>query len=184
FTHQAPSLIIGLSRAHNGISPAILDSMLQSFPYQGAFLNFAFEKSQSPYGEVYLEAIKKKIPKNTTRGIFILGVSPASFTAPTYFKTSQDVIENDQKSLIGKINELNKNPNYEYIRKGYGGSLYKALFPYNPQVTTVFHSNGWEEFKLYSDHYRISEEDIANWTSQTMGEYRRVMKTNPEVVSQ
>lgn len=183
FTHQAPSLIIGLSRAHNGISPAILDSMLQSFPHQGEFLNFAFEKSQSPYGEVYLEAIKKKIPKNTTRGIFILGVSPASFTAPAYLTTAKDIKENDEKSLIGKISELNKNPNYEYIRKGYGGSLYKALFPYNPQVTTVFHSNGWEEFKLYSGNYHVSENDVAKWTSQTMGGYKKLMKTNPEVVS-
>ena len=184
FTHQSPSLIIGLSRAHNGISPEILDSTLQSTPYERGFLNFAFEKSQSPYGKVYLEAIKKKVPKHTTRGIFILGVSPASFTAPVRFTTADEINKNDKQSLIGKISELNKNPNFEYIRKGYGGSLYRGLFPFNPQITTVYHDNGWEEFKRSSKNYHISDEDVAKWTSQTMGGYKRVMKEQPEVVSE
>jgi len=184
FTHQSPSLIIGLSRAHNGISPGILDSALQSIPHEGGFLNFAFEKSQSPYGKVYLEAIKKKVPKHTTRGIFILGVSPASFTAPVRFTTADEINKNDQQSLVGKISELNKNPNFEYIRKGYGGSLYRGLFPHNPQITTVFHDNGWEEFKRSSKNYLVSDEDVAKWTSQTMGGYKRVMKERPEVVSE
>lgn len=184
FTHQSPSLIIGLSRAHNGISPRHLDSMLQAIPYQGGFLNFAFEKSQSPYGKVYMEAIKRKIPKHTTRGVFILCVSPASFTASVRFTTDQDIYENDKNSLIGKISELNQNPNFEYIRKGYGGSLYRGLFPHNPQITTVFHSNGWEEFTLSSEHYHVSEEEVAKWTSQTIGSYKRVLREHPEVVSQ
>jgi len=161
-----------------------MDSVLHTVPYEGGFLNFAFEKSQSPYGKVYLEAIKKKIPKNTTRGIFILGVSPASFTATVRFTTAEEINKNDEKTLVGKISELNKDPNYEYIRKGFAGSLYKGLFPYNSQVTTVFHDNGWEEFKLSTKNYQVTDEDIAKWTSQTMGGYKRVLKEQPEVVSE
>lgn len=183
FTHKSTSLIVGLSRAHNGISPGVLDSVLYDTPYEGGFLNFAFEKSQSPYGKIYLEAIKKKIPQMTTRGIFIMGVSPASFTAPMHFKSPQDIDANDKRSLIGKVSQLNTDPNFEYIRKGYAKSLYKGIFPSNERPTTVFHDNGWEEFKLYAEHYTVTQEDIENWTSQTMGGYKRVMKQNPEIVS-
>ncbi len=183
FTHQSSSLIIGLSRAHNGISPKILDSILAEIPYQGGFLNFAFEKTQSPYGGVYLEAIKKKIPEQTKQGIFILSVSPGSFMRPIHLTSAQEIDNLDKKSLVGKIKQLNKNPNYEYIRKGYGGSLYKGLIPHNAQITTVFHDDGWEEFRLSAEGYQVSKEDVAHWTSQTIGGYRRMMKTNPEVVS-
>src|SRR5690606_29599025 len=184
FTHQSPSLIVGLSRAHDGISPRIMDSVLHTVPYEGGFLNFAFEKSQSPYGKVYLEAIKKKIPKNINRCIFILGGSPASITATIRFTTAEEINKNDERTLVGKISELNKDPNYEYIRKGFAGSLYKGLFPYNSQVTTVFHDNGWEELKLSTKNYQVTDEDIAKWTSQTMGGYKRVLKEQPEVVSE
>lgn len=183
FTHQSPSLIIGLSRAHNGISPKVLDSALSEVPYQRGFLNFAFEKSQSPYGKVYLEAVKKKIPEKTKQGIFILSVCPGSFMTPIQLTTEQEIEDLDKKSLVGKINQLNKDPNYEYIRKGYGGSLYKALIPHNAKITTVFHNDGWEEFRLSAQGYRVSNEDMAHWTSQTIRGYRGMMKTNPEVVS-
>ncbi|WP_417362042.1 hypothetical protein [Galbibacter sp.] len=183
FTHQSPSLIIGLSRAHNGIDPSVLDSVLDGTPYEGGFLNFAFEKSQSPYGKIYFEAIKKKIPKQTTKGVYILTVSPGSFSAPVRITSVEQIIAFDQNSLLGKIGQLNKNPNYEYIRKGYGGSLYKGFLPNNPQITTVFHDNGWEEFKLFKGSYHITEEDIANWTSQTIGGYRLIMKEHPEKAS-
>lgn len=183
FTHQSPSMIIGLSRAHNGISPGVLDSALQGLPFQGGFLNFAFEKSQSPYGRVYLEAIKKKIPPQTTKGIYILSVSPGSFSVPAGITTEDQIVEIDKNTLLGKIKQLNKNPNYEYIRKGYGGSLYKGLIPNNSQITTIYHHDGWEEFQLFKGSYHITQENITNWTSQTIVGYRQLMKQHPEQVS-
>src|SRR5690606_17884978 len=110
FTHQSSSLIIGLSRAHNGISPKILDSILAEIPYQGGFLNFAFEKTQSPYGGVYLEAIKKKIPEQTKQGIFILSVSPGSFMRPIHLTSAQEIDNLDKNRWLGKLSNSIKIP--------------------------------------------------------------------------
>ena len=70
FTYKAGSLVLGISRAHDGISPAIIEQKLNN-SIQKPVLNFAFEKSQSAFGKVYLNAIKHKIDTTSTNGLYM-----------------------------------------------------------------------------------------------------------------
>lgn len=183
FTHASPSLILGLSRAHYALDPATLEESLNGVDHESPFLNFAFEKSQSPYGQVYLEAALKKIPEHTSKGIYILGVSPGNFSVPNRLRTPEDILEFDRQMMIGKVDNLNTHPNLEFVRKCFGRSLYKGIFPHDHRISTVFHDNGWEEFRLYAPGYQITADDIAYWQEETVTGYTQLAKVIPEHIS-
>ncbi|THD69966.1 hypothetical protein E7Z59_06465 [Robertkochia marina] len=183
FTHQSASLILGLSRAHYAFDPETITKQLEEVDYQGPFLNFAFEKSQSPYGEVYLNAILKKIPESTAKGIYIMGVSPGSFSASNRLRTPEDILEFDSGTMLGKMNNMNTHPNLEFVRKCFGRSLYKGIWPHDHRISTVFHDNGWEEFRLYAPGYRITQESIDHWQRETVSGYSKLADVIPEHVS-
>lgn len=183
FTHQTPSLVLGLSRAHYAMDPYTIGAELEDVNYQGPFQNFAFEKSQSPYGEVYLRAVLEKIPEHTVKGIFILGVSPGSFSASNRLKTPEDIHEFDSKTMVGKMTEFNADPNLEFVRKCFGRSLYKGVFPHDHRISTVFHENGWEEFRLEAPGYTITQSDINYWQKETVEGYTRLAAVIPEHIS-
>ena len=183
FTHDSPSLILGLSRAHYAFDPASVMNQLTQVELQGPMLNFAFEKSQSPYGEVYLNAILKKIPQNTTKGLYIMGVSPGSFSASNRLLSPKDIYEFDAQTMIGKMTNFNAHPNLEFVRKCFGRSLYKGIWPHDHRISTVFHDNGWEEFRLSAPGYQITREDIAFWQQETVTGYTRLAGVIPEHVS-
>lgn len=183
FTHQSPSLVLGLSRAHYAFDPESLELSLNGLDYDGPFLNFAFEKSQSPYGEVYLTAIIKKIPTSTRKGIYIMGVSPGSFSASNRLTTPSDIYEFDSATMLGKMKNINVHPNLEFVRKCFGRSLYKGVWPHDHRISTVFHENGWEEFKLSAPGYKISDESITHWQKETVSGYSKLANVIPEHIS-
>lgn len=182
FTHTSTNMVLGLSRAHFGMDPSTLDKELSPLTEEG-FLNFAFEKSQSPYGEVYLEATEKKLKKHTKNGIFMLCVSPGSFSVPNRLKTDKEILAFDERMMIGKVNNLNRHPNYEYVRKCFGRSLYKGLLPHDHRITTIFHDNGWEEFRLKTGEYEIDQKQIKIWQEETISGYSKIVQALPEYVS-
>lgn len=170
FTHQAGSLILGISRAHDGIAPNILEENLEQFKVDKPFLNFAFHLSQSPYGPVYLEAVKKKIKKDSRNGVFILGVSVGNICIPDYTKDSPEEFS-DKYSILAKVKNLNSDPNFEYIRKSFGKALYKGFT--EPQTgIRVIHDDGWIEVDVQSKKFNINQKDIDKWKNQTMQSYK------------
>jgi len=183
FTHASPNLVLGLSRAHFGLDPATLSRELSPLMKEEDFLNFAFEKSQSPYGEVYLEAIKKKLKKGTKDGVFLLCVSPGSFSVPNRLKTEEEILAFDKQMMIGKVKNLNTHPNFEYVRKCFGRSLYKGILPQDHRITTVFHDNGWEEFRLKAGTYEIDQKQIKFWQDETAKGYSKIADALPEYIA-
>ena len=67
------NLILGNSRAAQGIQPAYLKSLNGE-----NFYNFSFTIFDSPYGETYLKAVQEKIKPGTKSGNFIITVDPWS----------------------------------------------------------------------------------------------------------
>ena len=183
FTHASPNLILGLSRAHFGMDPATIGKEFSKLTGNGDVLNFAFEKSQSPYGEVYLRAIKKKLKENTKNGVFLLCVSPGSFSVPNRLRTEKEILEFDERMMIGKVHNLNRHPNYEYVRKCFGRSLYKGILPHDHRITTVFHENGWEEFRLKAGKYEIDQQQIKSWQDETVTGYTKIVDALPEYIA-
>lgn len=72
------SLIIGTSRSAQGMVPYIVDSMLVNSGYDLPINNFSFNVSYSPFGEVYYDAICRKIDtlNCNKKGLYIVAVDP------------------------------------------------------------------------------------------------------------
>ncbi|UII76138.1 hypothetical protein LV716_18015 [Flagellimonas sp. HMM57] len=176
FTQEAEGIILGLSRANTGITPHILNKELSAVTKYVPTTNFAFEKFQSPYGEVYLNAIKKKLSIQKERSLSILCVTPGSLTAPKGMD-SNAIFKMDKKSMLGKVSDYTSNPNYDYIIHCYGQSLYNALITSKEDNQTTLHTDGWREFKLKSNLYEVTQEDIEYGKSFTLENHKNANET-------
>ena len=132
------NLIIGTSRAAQGLQPRVFDSVLGIDMY-----NYSFTIMDSPFGKVYLESIKRKHNKNKN-GNFVVTVDPWAISSwsnnPNDLKQFR---ENDR--LLAKTKYVNLNPNFEYIIDNLGGNFKDIFIP--PSDNLFLHSNGWLEVK-------------------------------------
>ena len=173
FTQEAGSLILGLSRADVGISPFIIEEELKNYNFfNKPLINFALNEAH--FGEVYYEAIKKKI--ETSNGIFILSISPGNFTAPLGLDDKK-VFEYDERLTLGKIDNFTSTPNYNYIMNTYGAPLYNSFHRLDQWNHRVSHLNGWNEIKLENEVDTITNKDIEYWKSLTFKFYNQKIKT-------
>jgi len=177
FTYPAGSMILGVSRAFDGIAPAVIEEELGQEGIAAPVLNFAFELAQSPYGAVYLEAIQKKLKPDVKNGLFILSVSPGNLTIPQHVPDSAGSIT-DEHSLFTKIEAMNRQPNFEYIRAFYGESLYKAFIRYAPYNIRTVHKDGWMEVVLKTKNVDIQQYEMDGWKGQTINSYKERIRTH------
>lgn len=168
FTQKASGLIVGVSTANRGINPAIIEEKLNELNYDTPIVNFALDVSNSSFGEVYLEAIKKKIKPKESKQLFIISVTPAAFAAPANM-ASEDILNIDKNhTILGKVSQVDINPNYNYILNTYEQPLYNALHPYEKWNFFTVHDNGWLEITLVTGKDTISNSDIKHWKSKNL----------------
>lgn len=132
------SMILGDSRAMQGIQPAILDSCLINCNYKLPTYNFSFTIAQIAYGPSYLEAVKQKLDTSVSNQLFILSVNPWMLAN----RTPKDSIESDmifQDSPPHNMKNMGMKPNVEYLIKNYNYFHFKAIFRKNSKM----HKDGW-----------------------------------------
>lgn len=167
FTQESGSLILGLSRADQGIAPQILEEKLSDLEYDMPITNFAINLDHSAYGKLYLQGIKEKLNPQLKNGLFILTVSTGAFTTP--LKMKDDAVFNmDKKGVIGKTTNLKHNPNYDYIINNYAQPLYNGVINLNSWSHHIAHDNGWNEFTLVSHLDTLKHDDMQFWKTQTL----------------
>jgi len=141
-------MVLGSSRAAQGVIPTVLDKVLSSDLYDGELFNFSFTRDNSPYGPAYLGAIVKKLDKNSTNGLYILAVDPWVLSMPIGIT---DFPENDMQP--GNMSNVTSNPNLEYLIRNYNyawGSLIGG--PFSTKDTVQFlHDDGWLEINVPMD---------------------------------
>lgn len=169
FTHKGGSLIVGLSRAHEGIVPSIIEEEFINNQINKPVLNFGFQKSQAPYGDVLLKAIKNKIDTTKNNNLFILCVSPGSFL----ISKSNSEKNIDKNIMLNRMTNFNKTPNFEYIRKCYGQPLYTSLIPKNKSIREI-HSDGWMNFKSKIGNYTVKDSQVQLWKKQNLYAFEKV----------
>lgn len=179
FCGEGQHLILGLSRAQNGMVPSVINQTLFGEKSNDSIINFAFEKSQSPFGEIYSNAIRNKIKNSDKRGIYIISVSPGNFLAKKD-TDEEGVLKRDKKlMMLGKVDDVTSNPNFSYLTNFYGSSTYNVFLNNNKKNKTsnkIVHRNGWMEFKLKSPSYDVTPQDLASWKSETIIGYKSVME--------
>ena len=112
------SLILGSSRAAQGIVSTILNDELDEAILEGEIYNYSFTVLHSPFGAVYLNAIKEKLSEKTKKGLFIISVDPWSISSRIDIDYPRE-----SKLELAKISEFNSYPNYDYLRNAYQDSF-------------------------------------------------------------
>lgn len=152
---RAKNLILGSSRAAQGIVPEKIKTGLKR-----DFFNFAFTNYNSPYGLCYLEAAKKKFHKED-QALTILEVSP--FVLSNYdrnMNAGEEIFE-ECETAPSNMWMTQVDPNFEYIIRNYSEDL-RTLTGIKPRPYAIYlHDDGWLEIKIPLDtaYFRKNTED-------------------------
>jgi len=142
-TPKQHSLILGTSRAAQGIQPEVFNSILKK-----KISNYSFTVVHSPFGETYLNSIKKKIIPNSKDGLFIITVDPWSLSSFT--ETPDDSLSfRELKLALANTNFVNINPNPIYLMNNWNSKYYKLIT--NKKSEMFLHKNGWLEVSINLD---------------------------------
>lgn len=175
------SMILGDSRAMQGIQPSVLDSCLAKSKYKLPTYNYSFTIAQTSYGPSYLKAIKRKLDTSSYNQLFIITVNPWMLANRTpKLKLESDSIF--QNTPPHNMIYTSMKPNLEYFIKNYHYFHFKSIFRRNNKL----HKNGWlEENNLPKDKQIFLEwkskqiEMFNNWKREwRVSEYRLKWLTN------
>jgi hypothetical protein len=138
------SLVVGTSRAAQGIVPEELDA--RALGFGGALYNFAFTSANSRYGKVYLGVIERKLVRapGGAPGLFLLEVSPLSISAE---KGGVKPLR-EEETFLAKLHLLSTNPNPEYPlyvpERGYD-IIDRNVRRLRGRTRLLLHEDGWLE---------------------------------------
>lgn len=156
------SLIIGTSRAANGLHPDVLNHILkQEYPTINLY-NFSFTLDDSPFGKIYYEAICEKIKENTKKGVFIVAVDPWSISCKKG-ECYNDSAFRENKGCLGKIRWVNLYPNFPYLINNYHEPYLSILYKrikidiFNMQPDKFLHNDGRFEVLVPLDSTSINK---------------------------
>jgi hypothetical protein len=152
----AGSLVLGTSRAAQGIKPGVLAARLANKGYEGPWLNYAFTLAESPYGPGYLSSIQRKLAPGTKKGLFVLAVDPWSLALPNdvklgdrRFSKGRNVIFPEEKSMVSQLASVSQNPNVDYLAHYLHKPFYQLLLNTDTaHVVERLHPDGWLEIAL------------------------------------
>lgn len=151
---RAQSLIIGTSRAGQGLQPGFFGKEM---------FNFGFSIIDSPYGATYHRAIRRKLKKGGDAA-FIVEVNPVALS--DYEKTEP----REDKATLGRIFMVSGHPNLNYLLRCHEGPMWKLALPSEPpEIPFVVHRDGWTE--LRDPRVPLQPEDRIAGTSEY---YRKI----------
>lgn len=160
-TKKQTNLIIGTSRAAQGLQPKVFDEVLQD---EAPFFNYAFTLAQSPFGPIYFNSIQKKLDTTQKNGTFIVTVDPWTICAATKNPNDSSAFRETDLALANTQN-VNQNPNWGYLYHNFGGKYHQILFPARTKM--YLHKDGWLEVTLRTDTATIKKR-----TLRKMKDYR------------
>jgi hypothetical protein len=161
-TPKQTSLVLGSSRAAQGILPEVINKILG----RKDIYNYAFTIAHSPYGPTYLESITKKLDEHSANGIFILTVDPWSVSSTGSLPNdSLDFIE--RRLALGTTKSVTSRPNFLYLFHSYDMPL-ADLFKKNENTGMFLHDDGWLEVTVPMDSI-----SVAGRTNVKISDYRK-----------
>jgi len=161
---KAENLILGSSRSAQGLNPA---EIAQESSVE--FFNYSFTNYNSPYGQCYFAAAKKKFTE-TKDVITILEVNP--FILSNYRKNMEgdNEIFEECEAAPSNMWTVDVEPNFEYIIRNYSED-WRTLTGIMPRPYSIYlHDNGWLEIEMPFDtaYFRKNTEDkVRNYNELT-----------------
>jgi hypothetical protein len=149
-TPKQKSLIIGTSRAAQGLKPEIFKKKLDIDIY-----NYAFTVTHSPYGPVYLNSIKSKLDQNNKKNAtFIVTVDPWSISSITKDPNNVKLFRENELCLAN-TSIVDAKPNFTYIFNNLSGKFATVITNYKRKE--YVHENGWLEVSVSMDTASVEE---------------------------
>ncbi|NNC50715.1 MAG: hypothetical protein HKO01_09295 [Flaviramulus sp.] len=146
-TPKASSMIIGDSRALQGLQPAIINEYYNNSKFDLPIFNYSFTISQGLIGSHYRKSILKKIDANTKKGLFIIAINPWMLGSKKENNNYKGEFK-ESGTPPHNMNFISMNPNFEYLLKNYNYFHFKAVF----RKKSFLHKDGWlEENNLPKD---------------------------------
>lgn len=154
-TPRQTALIIGSSRAAQGLHPEALSPILK----RDDIYNFAFSLHDSPYGEIYFKSVQRKLEPQTQGGIFLLEVNPwtIGIDSAALLKT-KGYRETD--NFLDNTHFVALNPNIEYLIESYSKSyinIFKDRSKVGLNETFFVEADGWLHVTLSPNGKNILE---------------------------
>ena len=166
----AGSLVLGTSRAAQGIRPAVLAARLGG-QYDAPLLNYAFTLTHSPYGPAYLASIRRKLRPAVRNGLFIVAVDPWSLSAAGHAgKTAVEQFP-EANSFIGQLREVSQSPNLAYLTRYQTKPLYRLPLDF-ATATERLHPDGWLEVNIGLDSAQVRAR-----TARKLRDYQQLAAT-------
>lgn len=142
-TSGEKSLILGTSRAAQGILPSVINKSLDGMGLYLPIYNFSFTGTASPYGELYYKAVDKKIDKSSYKnGLFILSVDPWGLSIN---EEDKDVYREYNRCLA--YVDVYMKPNFQY--------MFKYISPLSNDKSMTLHDDGWYELDIPMDSLEL-----------------------------
>lgn len=158
-TSKQQNMILGTSRAAQGLQPKVFEQILKK-----DINNFAFTAEHSPFGEVYLESIKRKHNKKED-GLFIIAVDPWSISS--WSSSPNDLSQfRENKLCLNKTKIVNLNPNIFYILDNLSERRLDILFQNKSNM--FLHKDGWLEIS----NIKMDSASVADRVSSKIETYR------------
>jgi hypothetical protein len=163
-TPKQTSLIIGTSRASQGIMPSILNNGLGAY-FELPILNYCFTLNNSSFGKVYLESIRNKLALDGNNGLFIVTVDPWSVSAIAHDPNDETLFpEND--NFLAKMDNVSSNPNFDFLFDFYPNPYYEIIYRRIKKGPLKLHEDGWLEVSVEMDSSTVQRR-----TARKMKEY-------------
>ncbi len=154
-TDKASSLILGGSRAAQGIKPEVINKMVDL--EDNKIINHSFALGPSSFGPNYYKEVTKKLSKKSTNGLFIISVGPWTLSIdPENVKDdSTQFFEVREKLFVGNLKSSSSNPNFDYLYNHWNNKfspfdyIFKSIINYEGLIT--LHEDGWLEISINMD---------------------------------
>lgn len=124
-TPKQEALILGNSKAAQGIVPSILNDELAAV-YSGKLYNYSFTVYSSPFGPAYLESVKNKLAEYDETRYFIITVDPWSISSDIDDPNNPEKFEENDR-FISDIKDVSTSPNIPYLVKWFSKSYYEII---------------------------------------------------------
>jgi hypothetical protein len=166
-TPRSNSLILGSSRAAQGIKPEVINQMICT-DESCKIINHSFAGGPSSIGPNYLREIEKKLIEDSRNGLFIFSVNPWNLT------TTLDNVEDDsleffevkRKLFVGNLKSSSVNPNLEYLWTHWNNkfSVFENVFKHSINYGGILqlHADGWLEVNIPMDSVSVRNRIITS----------------------
>lgn len=147
-TPKQKSMVVGASRAAQGIQPNKVNHILN----RNDLYNYAFQGPSSPYGEIYLASVKRKLDTTSTNGLFVLEVNP--WVIGLNKRNTGEEYLTEEDGFLFNTKYVNLNPNIEYLIESLdkkNAHIIRNRYRKGEDLTYFIENDGWLHVTLKSD---------------------------------